>query len=218
MESAIVVLRWIHIAAGFGAFFIAIVPLVALKGGKAHRFWGKVYFWLMAVVTVTALILALYRPMIFLALIALFSFYFAFRGYRAILRKRLPQPGPQLIDWAGSLIALSASLVLLLLGVLRLGPVAILFGLFGSGMAGLDLWEFRHPPADKNRWWYAHMGGMVGSYIAAVSAFSVVNFEFLPSIARWLWPSAIGVPLLLIWILRYQRKFSANKKPTQVEV
>ena len=47
--------------------------------------------------------------------------------------------------------------------------VAIVFGVIGVALAAI---EFLHPPGDQNFWWYAHMGGMMGSYIAAVSAFS----------------------------------------------
>ena len=79
-------------------------------------------------------------------------------------------------------------------------------------LAASDIWGFLHKPADKNFWWYAHMGGMVGSYIAAVSAFSVVNFHFLPLTIRWLWPSAIGVPGIFIWIGFYRRKFGRKEK------
>ena len=55
------------------------------------------------------------------------------------------------------------------------------------------------------------MGGMIGSYIAAVSAFSVVNFHFLPPAVRWLWPSAIGVPAILLWIRYYRQKFNRKQ-------
>ena len=78
-------------------------------------------------------------------------------------------------------------------------------------LAASDIWKFMHPPADKNFWWYAHMGGMIGSYIAAVSAFSVVNFRFLPPEVRWLWPSAIGVPGIFIWIGYYQKRFGRTR-------
>jgi hypothetical protein len=50
------------------------------------------------------------------------------------------------------------------------------------------------------------MGYMVGAYIAAVSAFSVVNLMFLPPIVRWLWPTVIGVPLLILTTNRYKKK------------
>jgi uncharacterized membrane protein len=87
--------RRTHILAGFTAFFIAPVPLLTAKGGQTHRRWGKIYFWAMAVVAVTAMVLALWRPIPFLAFIAVFSFYFAFRGYRVLSRKNpLQGQGP----------------------------------------------------------------------------------------------------------------------------
>jgi len=95
----------------------------------------------------------------------------------------------------------------------QLSVVAIVFGVIGVALAVSDIWKFMHPPADQNFWWYAHMGGMIGSYIAAVSAFSVVNFHFLPPAVRWLWPSAIGVPGIVIWIGYYQRRFGRKGKP-----
>ena len=44
----------------------------------------------------------------------------------------------------------------------------------------------------------ASRGNEVASYIAAVTAFSVVNFRLLPTTLRWLWPIAIGVPAIFI--------------------
>jgi hypothetical protein len=56
------------------------------------------------------------------------------------------------------------------------------------------------------------MGNMVGAYIATVSAFSVVNFTFLPPMVRWLWPTAVGVPLIFIWIRSYRRRFARRAR------
>jgi hypothetical protein len=56
-------------------------------------------------------------------------------------------------------------------------------------------------------WWYQHMQGMVGAYIAAVSAFSAVNLYFLPPIIRWLWPTVVGSIGLSVWIRYYRKKF-----------
>jgi hypothetical protein len=127
--------------------------------------------------------------------------------------------GPSAIDWAAAVLAFLGSVALIVMGIARPSPVwvqlsvvAIVFGVIGVALAASDLWRFMHPPADKNFWWYAHMGGMIGSYIAAVSAFSVVNFHFLPTAVRWLWPSAIGVPGIFIWIGYYKRKFGRKGK------
>ena len=160
---------------------------------------------------------------LFLAFIAVFSFYFAFRGYRVLSRKSpLQGQGPNTIDWAAAVLAFLGSVALIVLGIVRpsavwvqLSVVAIVFGVIGVAFAASDIWKFMHPPADKNFWWYAHMGGMIGSYIAAISAFSVVNFHFLPTAVRWLWPSAIGVPGIFIWVGYYRRRFGRKGKPAE---
>jgi hypothetical protein len=223
LPMVIQAVRWTHILAGFTAFFIAPVALLTAKGGTTHRRWGKVYFWSMAVVATTAIVLALWRPVLFLAFISIFSFYFAFRGYRVLSRKRpLEGQSPGTIDWVAAVLALLGSVALIALGIVQpsrvwvqLSVVAIVFGLIGVAFAAADIWNFTHLPADKNFWWYAHMGGMIGSYIAAVSAFSVVNFQFLPVALRWLWPSAIGVPGIFIWTGYYKRRFGRTGKPAE---
>jgi hypothetical protein len=57
------------------------------------------------------------------------------------------------------------------------------------------------------------MSGMLGSYVAAVTAFSVVNFTFLPTTLRWLWPTALGTPLIALWITYYKRRFRRRRAP-----
>jgi hypothetical protein len=157
----------LHIVCGTIALFVAPAAMLTVKGGLAHRRWGKTYFWMMAVVAVTAMVMALYRPIIFLALVAIFSFYFAFRGYRSILRKR---ESPQAMDWMAAILTISGSLGLVALGVhpppgtfLPAPVVSMTFGFLGMFISGIDIWEFTHPPTDRNAWWYSHMGGMLGS-------------------------------------------------------
>src|ERR1700712_1212014 len=90
----------VHIAAGATSFLLAPVALATAKGGKAHRRWGMVYLWAMGLVAATALPMALYRPVLFLALVAVFSFYAAFSGYRVTKLKDLPRGGSAgAIDW-----------------------------------------------------------------------------------------------------------------------
>jgi len=45
-----------------------------------------------------------------------------------------------------------------------------------------------------------------------VSAFSVVNFTFLPTAVRWLWPTAIGVPMITLWITYYKARFRQSAR------
>lgn len=224
IDTGIAALRLVHILAGMTALVVAPVAMVAAKGGSAHRRWGKVYFWMMAVVAVTALPLGLWRPNYFLMLVAVFSFYFAFRGYRVLLRKRPERgEGAHALDWSAAMATFLASAALIVLGILkpsplwvRLAPVAIVFGIGGIVASGFDMVRFVRPPTERMSWWFSHMAGMLGSYIATVSAFSVVNFDFLPVVTRWLWPSVVGTPLIVLWIVYYKIKFARRVKPAAV--
>jgi hypothetical protein len=69
------------------AFLCAPIALLTVKGSKVHRRWGKVYFWAMAGVAVTALILSFALPVFFLAMVAVFSVYSAFAAYRVLYLK-----------------------------------------------------------------------------------------------------------------------------------
>jgi len=215
METLVTTLRWIHISAGTLALGLAPLAMLTVKGGRAHRLWGQIYFWSMAVVAATAVVMALWRPQIFLALLAVFSFYQAFTGYRSLSRKRPAQgQGPIALDWTAALVTFAVSAALAVLGLIRpgaswqrLGIVPVVFGVLGMILAGLDIRKFARPPADRNAWWFAHMAGMLGSYVATVSAFSVVNFTFLPIAVRWLWPTVIGTPLIVVWITYYKIRF-----------
>lgn len=214
----------IHIAAGTTAFVFAPAALATVKGSKWHRTWGKIYFWMMALVALTAIIMATspLRPNLFLSLVAIFSFYAAFRGYRVLYLKR-PDNGDKAkwYDWLAMALTVAAGLGLLGRGALwiaegnRFGWVAGAFSIVAFVQGYQSYREFTHTPTDRNHWWYSHMGGMLGSYIAAVTAFSAVNFpNWLPQVPQvvvWLWPSIIGVPVIAIWTAYYKIKFNKRK-------
>ena len=221
MATLIPFLLAIHVAAGALALVVAPVAMVTAKGGPTHRRWGKVYYWAMAVVALTAVVVDLWRPNPFLALVAVFSFYFAFTGRRVLLHKR-PERGERAtaLDWGAAVAAVIASVGLVVLGVVqpgavwvKLGTVAVVFGVLGLVFAGLQLRRFARPPAEPARWWFTHMSGMLGSYLAAVTAFSVVNFTFMPTTLRWLWPTLVGTPLIVLWVAYYRRRFQRRRTP-----
>ena len=110
----------VHIAAGASSFLLAPVALATAKGGKQHRRWGKVYLWSMGVVAATALPMALYRPVLFLALVAVFSFYLAFSGFRVTRLKELARGGSATpIDWIAAVMTFVASACLAGFGAFR---------------------------------------------------------------------------------------------------
>jgi uncharacterized membrane protein len=89
MDNLFPIIRIIHILAGATALVTGLLAMLTLKGGKAHRINGKLYFWSMGIIFVSSIYMAIYREMIFFVLIAFFSFQAAFNGYRILYLKKI---------------------------------------------------------------------------------------------------------------------------------
>lgn len=206
----------IHIIAGFLALFAGTGALATEKGGRRHRQSGRVYVCAMAVVAGSALALFPMDPGFdrqFLSLIAVFSFYFAFSGYRVLSRKR-PADGPDAVDWVAVGMFGLASVGLVGMGGVQyfrgsgFSVVLLVFGTVGTVFTTSDLHKLRRA-AEPGAWVTEHLVRMGAAYIATVTAFSTVNFVFLPVVVRWLWPTLAGTPLLLY----FGRKYEARVTP-----
>lgn len=201
----------VHITAGMISLVVAPVAFLALKGGPAHRLWGKIYFYCMAVVAVTAITMSIYHAIPFLLMIAIFSFAAAARGYRTIFRKKPGQANAldYLIDIITALFCAGLcyySFTLFRSGENSFAIISGAFGIFGLYGSLSQLRRLKNPPADKKAWLYEHIGNMSGSYIASVTAFLVTAVKFLPPVVTWLGPSIIGVPLIFYTINKYKRE------------
>jgi uncharacterized membrane protein len=205
---------WVHIAAGFLALFAGIGAMATTKGGRQHRRAGRLYVSAMVVVAATAIALFGFdwsRSRGFLALIAVFSFYFVFSGYRALGRKR-SEATVGTPDWLGVALVTLASLGILMMGVVfvRAGngfaPVMLVFGAIGTVVGITDGAAFLGY-RDGGTWLGEHVFRMGAGYVATVTAFSTVNFLFLPVVVRWLWPTALGVPATAWAIRHYEAAF-----------
>jgi hypothetical protein len=233
-EPYLRVLLVLHIACGVVGFVCAPLALATVKGGKAHRRFGKLYFWAMAGVAITALTLSFLLPIYFLAMVAIFSFYSAFAAYRILYLKDMYKGGrPQAVDWLAAIVTTLSSLVLFMMGIL--GPelmkvglmtivghtvsiVSIVFGIIGMRMGLGSIYGFVKPSGEKMFWWFDHLQGMIGSYIAAMTAFSAVNLSrwFGPAWWVWLWPTIVGVPAIAIWTAYYKKKFAPKHKAANI--
>ncbi len=202
-------LNWVlylHISAGFTALVVGLIPMFSKKGGKTHVTWGKVYFWAMFVVAVTALLrFKLQLNLIFLACIAIFSFYNTFTGMRIIRMKK--QLKPAWIDWFGAILGEICGIIMLYFSFYAYQEnnvfFIVLFLVFGVVMllfATEDLRVFtgkkvidNDVPTPARYWFQNHISRMGGSYIATVTAFLVVNNPpFIPGLVAWIAPGVIG--------------------------
>jgi len=206
----------VHIAAGGLCLVLAPLALSVRKGSRVHRRLGRIYFWSMGVVAGTALPMALFRPVLFLALIAVLSFYLTFSGYRVLRLKDLARGGAATAaDWAAALVTFAACACLASFALWRpswvqnMGLVAIVLGAAGMRATAADLYRFVVKPKDPMFWLYVHLEKFIGSYIAVWTAFSVTALSHvLPQagIVLWLAPLSIGVPAIIATVVYYKRR------------
>ncbi len=223
MEILEKILIWSHVAAGALSLVTGILAaFFGKKGGKLHRQVGKIFFWSMFWVFVSALlVVTLIRVNFFLTIIAVFSFYMAFSGYRVLKIKKTMKP--ELIDWTAAVITMAFGSGLLVYGIINLinndfgslvGYLSLIFGFFTSQTGYVNFKGFRNiDKQEKMWWWFAHMNSMTGSFIAAITAFLVQNGRMfdLPDQygwVPWILPALIGLPLVSYWAGKYKKQFS----------
>lgn len=218
METFIQTTLFVHIFAGGLALLSGITAILSKKGQKVHIQSGRIYFWSMMTVIVTAVIMALFRDNSFLQSIAVFSFYLAFTGKRLLRYKKAITP--QAIDWIMSTISLLVAIGMLFAAVkimLQIGfageaPVLLVFGFFLFSMSFQDLIKMKRKKFVKNAWLFDHIGRMSGSFIATTTAFLVVNFSLNPPWLLWLLPTFIGTPLIFVASMKWRKKLGVKTK------
>ena len=198
---------FVHILAGFAALGMAGVALGTVKGGRWHRRSGNGYVLSMLAVTLTTFALVAIRPNLFLFVIAIFSFYLVFTGWRAAMlrdgRPRLPDhaAGGVMALTSGGMMALGAA------GLLAGGggaqPVILLvFGSIGLTLSLSDWRDWRAGPVTGKARIARHLTRMLAGTIATITAAVVVNLDFLPALVTWLGPTALITPLIFWWNAR----------------
>lgn len=225
-EAWLDLLRKVHIASGFVALVVAPLAMLVRKGGDAHRRWGKLFVWAMAVVVVTAIILGIATGNFLMAMVAVFSFHMIASGYRSLYLKKLhegqkPARADLLVQGIagvvnGGLFLWAVSLMML---GLRFQKVVVFFVFGGIGllMVFFNFNRFYKRSHDKQEWLYGHMTGFLGGYIATVSAFSAVTLDMIsPTWLRWLWPTILGSPLIFYWVRYYRRRFSKGRRAKDI--
>lgn len=211
MTTAADVILWVHITAGVAALLAGLGAMVTAKGRHRHRRAGRIYVWSMAVVVATVVPLFAFDPtelvLQFLLLVAVFSGYLAFSGYRVLSRKR-PRNDAASIDWIAACAVILACVGLAAMGGYLLvagtsfGLVMIVFGLIGGAFGVEDLRTFRSDGSEERI--VDHLSRMVGAFIATVTAVVAVNLTMVPAVVAWLLPTAVGVPLIVYWQRKYR--------------
>ncbi len=149
---------------------------------------------------------------VFLLYIAVLTAAAVSSGVRVLRAKQRTTAHRHWWDLGLPALLVVASVGIAVFGVVTRVPLFAAFSLIGmfNGVSSLRYWL--RPPTTRMHWWFAHMNGMLGGCIAAVTAFFVTNAGslHLPQLVAWLAPSVIGSIGTAIWTRYYQSKFNAR--------
>ena len=205
-------LLYIHIVAGFVSLGTAYLLLFLKKGDKRHKKFGMYYVYGMSTIFVTAIplsMMGLVQP--FLFAVAIFSFYFAFAGYR---QAKVRTGARESVDKALTLLMFIAGVMLLLFAtdVLEMGffgqfeglrTVALIFGFACLVITVYDLNRFRK--TDKPNFYdrtTIHLNFMLAGTIAATTAFISTVELFPQEWMNWAMPNVFIVPFIVFFSRR----------------
>ena len=208
--DAVSFLLFLHVAFGALALLSAFVSASNKKGAILHRQSGRVFFWSMVGVGVTAIPVTFFRPNPFLFFIALFSFYMALAGYRRGKSKFVYGQ----IDIVASLAMTLMALMMIGYGLFMvvteapLGWALVAFGGLGLNF-GIEDFVLSKKEMSHIKKIEIHLARMLGGTIATITAVLVqqvtplVDGEIL-KLALWLGPTIIITPLIFIWVARIE--------------
>jgi hypothetical protein len=211
MDEIADILISIHIVAGacaLGAGLVAATNKIASLSHVWHVVTGRIFFWAMLVVFLTAVPVSIISHNIFLLLVALFSFYLALSGWRYAKNRAAK---PNLTDWAKSLIMLITAGAMAIYSVELLrnegenGITLLVFAAIGTFLGINDMRGYRSGGVTGKARIANHLTTMLAASIATITAFVVVNLSFQPAFVLWLAPSIVITPVIIMMNKRVRR-------------
>lgn len=204
----------LHIVGGSVGLLTGMLNILRKKGDKNHKLFGKIFLISMLTAGISSLILASIHSNYFLFMVGVFTLYMVGSGQLNLNRhnnttyKRLERTITSLMLLAGILFVGIG--VLILTKTNLFGIVFITFGCLGLFFVRQDFKNYKEKSPIKNYWLVAHLQRMTGGFIAALTAFLVVNEKYfpeqIPSILYWLLPTIVLTPLIIKWSRKYQIK------------
>ncbi|WP_264521921.1 hypothetical protein [Flavobacterium sp. N1994] len=219
MELVFKILLVIHVIAGCIGLITGTLNVTRKKGNKPHRQVGVFFFFSMIINAVAGFVMSILHENLFLLIIAVFSFYMTATGQRILALKSLDKgQNPKREDWTLTISMILFAVFFIVYGIYLLandtnfGLVLLVFGTISILMAKKDIAIYQGDIKIKNYWLLIHIQRMIGAYIAALTAFLVVNNTYLPPVFAWLLPTVILTPLIFYWSKKYATKNLIHRK------
>ena len=186
---------------------IAYLLLFIKKGNKRHKKLGMIYVYGMSTIFVTAIPLSLLGEFnAFLFVIAIFSFYLAFAGYR---QGRNRNGAREQIDKVLGVFIIVASILFYVLAVRAylvddsMWITSVIFGTIAlvGGINDFRRMKIVEPPNFYDRT-NLHLNLMLGGSIATTTAFIVTIDPFSILWLNWVAPTIVGTPIIIYFSRR----------------
>lgn len=208
IEKIASTLIFIHIVLGSIALISGTISIIVKKGNLVHKKSGKIFFFAMLSSILISLVIAVLpnHKSTFLFCIGLFSFYFIIGGYRSLAFKEIQTSFRVDIIIACTIII--TSILMIFYPIIlehKTDTVLLVFGLIGIAFGTIDLLLFRDSKKVRSNWLEMHLSKMIGGYIAAITAFIVVN-HLIPGIWGWFTPAIFGHGYLTYWLVKLKKK------------
>jgi uncharacterized membrane protein len=200
------ILLILHVTGGGFSLLVGTYILFIKKGDKRHKLLGNVYFYSMLTAALVSLPMAILHPNYFLFIVGIFTAYMLLSGRRYLQIKHLDHV--KTTDWSLALVMLIFGTTFIGFGIYNIiygyyfGIVFLVFGMISLLFVYQDYVNYKGKSKFKNYWLTTHIQRMMGSYIASVTAFLVVNNTILNSTIAWLLPTVILTPLIILWTKR----------------
>ena len=209
VENLFNILLPLHIGFGFLGLLVGSFVLFLKKGDRRHKRLGRLFAISMGLSAGVSFALTAIHPNTFLLLVGLWTIFLAGTGYAYIrLAASAGDELPRMIIRMLALVMLLAGVVFVSWGFSMLaqertfGIVLVVFGAAGLAFVRQDL-IFLRRGADPGIFVPRHLQRITGAYIAALTAFLVVNANDwgipVPGFVWWLLPTAVLTPLIVRW-------------------
>ncbi len=204
MENARTLVLFLHIAAGFVALTVGLVPFFAKKGGPLHNRTGLIFYYAMLFVAFSSFALATHRFSPFLLMVGLVTLYTTVTGYRGLVLMRRRAARGTVQDWlllGGCAVglALAAGQTVATAGTTNVSVIVLVsfFSLALLNFLRIDAPLFAgRRTMTRPAWIRYHIGRISTAYIATFTAFLVNNVHTHPEFIAWLLPTVVGLPVI----------------------
>lgn len=201
-------LIYLHAFLGGIALLAGLIAAFTIKGSKIHKKTGAAFHHTMVASIILSMIIAAsperHNP--FLLAIGIFSLYAVVSGRRCLKTKK-PQFNYN-IDRIMAILFTINGLLMIFLPLIIQKELNIILTVFGvmSVLGGIrDFILLKNPEQYKADRIKLHINKISGGYIAAVTAFLVVN-QLLPGYWAWFTPTVIGSVYATYYNLKERKK------------